>query len=259
MAGCTWLLRGWPLAQNRKKPVPCSTQRNPCCAIPRFWSRGAGMPSTPRVWLLHCTVLANGHVRSPCFTRCAFGSWANSDAFLWLRKRTNETGSGLHETDQTCCGKAAEEARPASIQTLAMRRVRSAGCLCKWHTLLVVLGNADTGKKLLHGAVTTSGGRSTSNLTKDGPKKQHKVKKNSHWTSNVLGTTVYEPARGAWLPKVKACKSWTEWRSLTKELERVWHAMLSLKPHELTTATWDAPVEREMRPRDDSDPWFVPW
>ena len=143
------------------------------------------------------------------------------------------------------------------FQTIAMRR--SAGCLCKWHTLLMALGNAVTGKKLLHGAVTTTGGRPTSNLTKDGPPKS-----STKWKRSLTGRPTYweRPLTRLlgddWLPKVKACKSWTEWRSLTMELERVWHAMLSLKPPELTTGTWDAPVEREERPRDDSDPWLVP-
>ena len=123
------------------------------------------MPSTPRVWLLHCTVLANGHIRSLCFRRCVLGS------------------------------KAAEEARPGSFSN-DCDAACSAGCLYKWHTLLMALGNAVTGKKLLHGAVTTSGGRPTSNLTKDGPKKQHEMEAFSHWTSKVLGTTAYATARG---------------------------------------------------------------
>ena len=62
----------------------------------------------------------------------------------------------------------------------------------------------------------------------------------------------------AWISKLKACHAWAEWFSLTKEFEHSWHVMLNFKPPE---STWvcDAPVEREKRPRDDSDPWNVAW
>ena len=33
----------------------------------------------------------------------------------------------------------------------------------------------------------------------------------------------------AWIPKLKACNTWTEWLSLTKEFGHSWHAMLKLK------------------------------
>ena len=82
-----------------------------------------------------------------------------------------QTRLGVDYTKRTGLAVARQLKKHGQVrfQTIAMRR--SAGCLCKWHTLLMALGNADTGKKLLHGAVTTSGGRPTSNLTKDGPPK----------------------------------------------------------------------------------------
>ena len=46
---------------------------------------------------------------------------------------------------------------------------------------------------------------------------------------------------------------------MTKELEQIWRAMLSLKPPESSTVACGVPVEREKRPRDDSDPWSVDW
>ena len=33
----------------------------------------------------------------------------------------------------------------------------------------------------------------------------------------------------AWIPKLKGCKTWTEWLSLTKDFEHAWHSMLNLK------------------------------
>ena len=35
--------------------------------------------------------------------------------------------------------------------------------------------------------------------------------------------------------------------------------MLNLKPPESSCASSDAPVKREKRPRDDSDPWNLAW
>ena len=55
-----------------------------------------------------------------------------------------------------------------------------------------------------------------------------------------------------WIPKLKACNTWTEWLSLTKEFEHSWHVMLNLKPPE-SSSVCDCPVERSKRPRDDSD------
>ena len=62
----------------------------------------------------------------------------------------------------------------------------------------------------------------------------------------------------AWIPKLKACKTWTEWFSLTGEFERSWHIMFNLKPPE-SSSVCGAPAERAKRPRGDSDPWNVAW
>ena len=32
-----------------------------------------------------------------------------------------------------------------------------------------------------------------------------------------------------WIPKLKRCKTWTEWLSPTKDFECAWHSMLNLK------------------------------
>ena len=114
---------------------------------------------------------------------------------LWLRRRTNETGGGLHETDRTCCGKAAEEARPASFSN-DCDAACSVGCLCKWHTLLMALGNAETGKKLLKNMALRRRVEACIKFHKGWSKKQHEMEAASHWTSKVLGTTVYATARG---------------------------------------------------------------
>ena len=33
----------------------------------------------------------------------------------------------------------------------------------------------------------------------------------------------------AWIPKLKRCKTWKEWLSLTKDFEYAWHSLLNLK------------------------------
>ena len=62
----------------------------------------------------------------------------------------------------------------------------------------------------------------------------------------------------AWIPKLKACNTWTEWFSLTKEFEHSWHVMLNMNPLE-SSSVCDPLGERSKRPRDDSDPWNVAW
>ena len=116
--------------KNRKKPVPCSiTQRNPCCAIPRFRSRGAYMPSTPRVWLLHCTVLATGHIRSLCFRRCVFRSWANSDVFYGCAGRQTRLGVDYMKRTGPLVARQLKKHGQPRFQTLAMRRGQQAACV----------------------------------------------------------------------------------------------------------------------------------
>ena len=39
-------------------------------------------------------------------------------------------------------------------------------------------------------------------------------------------------------------------------MERVWH---ETSPEDQAKAACDVPVEREKRPRDDSDPWTMTW
>ena len=58
----------------------------------------------------------------------------------------------------------------------------------------------------------------------------------------------------AWIPKLKACNTWTE----TKGFAHALHAILNLKPPESSYAC-DALVERSKRSRDDSDPRSVAW
>ena len=63
----------------------------------------------------------------------------------------------------------------------------------------------------------------------------------------------------AWIPKLKRCKTWTEWLSLTKDFGYAWHSMLNLK-YAPDSARWaDTFANHEKRQRDDSNPWNVAW
>ena len=60
-----------------------------------------------------------------------------------------------------------------------------------------------------------------------------------------------------WIPKLKRCKTWTEWLSLTEDVECAWHSMLNLKYTSDLAKGADTFAINEKRPRDDSNPWNV--
>ena len=62
-----------------------------------------------------------------------------------------------------------------------------------------------------------------------------------------------------WIPKLKRCKTWTEWLCLTKDFECAWHSMLNLKYTSDFAKGTDTFAIHEKRPRDDSNPWNVAW
>ena len=62
-----------------------------------------------------------------------------------------------------------------------------------------------------------------------------------------------------WIRKLKKCKTWTEWLSLTKDFECAWHSMLNLKYTSDLVKGADSFTIHEKRPREDSHPWNVAW
>ena len=63
----------------------------------------------------------------------------------------------------------------------------------------------------------------------------------------------------AWIPKLKGCKTWTEWLSLTENFEQAWHSLPNLKYSSDIVKGADTFASREKRPREDCYPWNVPW
>ena len=76
---------------------------------------------------------------------------------------------------------------------------------------------------------------------------------------HVLGNAVYSLFGDDWIPKLKRCKTWTEWLSLTKDFEHAWHSMLNLKSTSDSAKGTDTFANHEKGPRDDSNPWNVAW
>ena len=129
------------------------------------------------------------------------------------------------------------------IQVLAMRRVQQAA----WQ---MAHSPDDAGNRRWEAYIK---------LTKEYPRNSAKWKRPLTGRPTYLERPFTRLLGDAWLPKIKVCKTWTERRSLTKELQRTWHAMLNLKPPEPAAEMCDVPVEREKRPRDGSDPWTLSW
>ena len=148
------------------------------------------------------------------------------------------------------------------LQTPAMRRVRIAA----WQTVSC-LSDAK-GRRYWEESVTWRCDEMWSDDYIKLSKEDHR--NSTQWKRPLPGGPNYwerpftRSLGDAWIPKLKACNTWTQWFSLTKEFEHSWHVvhswhvMLNLKPPE-SPCVCDAPVEREKRARDDSDPWNAAW
>ena len=142
------------------------------------------------------------------------------------------------------------------VQSLAMRRVRIAA----WQ--MVSCPSDAKGRRYWEESVTW---RCDERWRDDYIKLSKEDYRNStQWERPLPGRPTYWERLftrflgDAWIPKLKVCKTWTEWLSLTKEFEYSWHVMLNLKPPE-SSSVCDPAVEQSKRPRDDSDPWNVAW
>ena len=203
------------------------------------------MPSTRRVCQLRYMVLVNGPTHSQCSRLCAFGNW---ESFVQ---------SCVCAGDLTRAGsRQLKKHNQQRVQTLAMRRVRIAA----WQ--MVSCPSDAKGRRYWEESVTWR----CDEMWRDEYIKLSKedYRNSTQWKRPLPGRPNYweRPFTrflgDAWIPKLKACKTWTEWLSLTKEFEHSWHVMLNLKPLESSCAC-DVPVERSKRPRDDNDPWNVAW
>ena len=142
-----------------------------------------------------------------------------------------------YETYRCHCCSAIE----ARFQTLAMRRVRIAA----WQ--MVSCPSDAKGRRYLEDSVTWR----CDELWRDEYIKLSKedYRNSTQWKRPLPGRPNYWERLftcflgDAWIPKLKACNTWSEWFSLTKEFGHSWHVMLNLKPPE-SPCVCDARVER---------------
>ena len=173
---------------------------------------------------------------------------------LCLRGRPNECWADhMKRTGVTAARQLKKQNQPR-VQSLAMRRVRNAA----WQ--MVGCQSDAKGRRYWEESVTWR----FDEMWRDDYIKLSKedYRNSTQWKRLFPGrpTNWERPftrfLADAWIPKLKACNTWTEWLSQTKEFEYSWHVMLNLKPLE-SSSVCDPPVERSQRPRDDSDPWNV--
>ena len=176
---------------------------------------------------------------------------------IWELRRSNESWVDYMKRTGPVAARQLEKYGQLRIQTLTMRRVQQAvwqmahspddagGCRY-WEEAVAWRCDDEWREAYLH-------------FTNEDPKNSTK------WKRLLTGRAAYwerpftRLLGDVWMPKLKVCKNWTEWRSMTKEMERVWHEMLNVKSLEYpATAACDVPVEREKRIRN-SDPWTMSW
>ena len=114
------------------------------------------------------------------------------------------------------------------VQTLAMRLVRIAA----WQ--MVRCERAPILGRICDMALRRNVEGRIHQLVQGRLSEQHAVETPSPRQTDLLGTTFHAILEDAWIPKLKACNTWTEWLSLTRDFEYSWHVMLNLKPLEST-------------------------
>ena len=231
-------------------------RRRVCSVIPNCRSKDVLTPSTRRVCQLRSTVLANGPTHSQCSQALRIWELGKLRRVLCLRMRPNECWADHVKRTGVIVARQLKKHTQPRVQTLAMRRVRIAA----WQ--MVSCPSDAKGRRYSEESVTWR----CDEMWRDEYIKLSKVdfRNSTQWKRPLPGRPNYweRPFTrflgDAWIPKLKACNTWTEWLSLTKEFEHSWHVMLNLKPPE-SSSVCDFPAERSKRPRDDSDPWNVAW
>ena len=175
---------------------------------------------------------------------------------LCLRRRPNECWADHMKRTGVIVARQLKKHNQPRVQSLAMRRARFAA----WQ--MVSCPSDAKGRRYWEESVTWR----CDEMWRDDYIKLSKedYRNSTQWKRPFPGRPTYweRPFTrflgDAWIPKLKACNTWTKCLSLTKEFEYSWHVMLNLKPAE-SSSVCDPPVARSKRPRDDSDPWNVAW
>ena len=153
---------------------------------------------------------------------------------LCLRRRPNECWA--EKRTGVIVARQLKKHNQPRVQTLAMRRVRIAA----WQ--MVSCPSDAKGRRYCEESVTWR----CDEMWRD----EHiKLSKEDHrnstqWKRPLPGWPTYweRPftrfSGDSWIPRLKACNTWTEWLFLTKEFEYSWHVMLNLKPPESSSFLW---------------------
>ena len=173
---------------------------------------------------------------------------------LCLRTRRNECWADHMKRTGVIVARQLKKHNQPRVQTLALRRVRIAA----WQ--MVSCPSDAKGRRYWEESVTWRCDEMLRDknikLSKEDYRNSTRWKRPLPGRPNYLERLFTRFLGDAWIPKLKACNTWTEWLSLTKEFEHSWHVMLNLKPPEASSVC-DFPVERSKRPRDDSDPGML--
>ena len=176
---------------------------------------------------------------------------------LCLRRRPNEGWVDYMKRTGLIAAKQLKKYKQLRIQELAMKRVKIAA----WQ--MASCPDDAKGRRYWEEIVTW---RCDKNWKEDYVKLSKEDYSNSlQWKRPQTGRCTYWELPFArffgddWMHKLKKCKTWTEWISLTKDFERAWHSMLNLKYTSDLVKGTDSFAIHEKRPREDSHPWNVAW
>ena len=185
------------------------------------------MPSTRRACQLRSMELVNGPTHSQCSRLCEFGNWASF--VVSCACAGDLTSAGVEYMKRTCVivARQLKKHNQPRVQTLAMRRVRIAAS-----QMMSCPGDAK-GRRYLEESVTWR----CDEMWRDEYIKLSKedYRNSTQWKRPLPDRPTYweRPFTrflgDAWIPKLKACNTWTEWLTLTKGFEQAWHAMLELE------------------------------
>ena len=130
--------------------------------------------------------------------------------------------------------------------------------LGRWQAARMTPKAEDIGRKLWLCDATNTGRMRLSNCQREDYSNSMQWKRHPTWRCTFWETHFTRFFGDAWIPKLKGCKTWTEWLSLTDNLEQAWHSLLNLYTSDLVK--WaDTFASLEKRPRDDSNLWNVAW
>ena len=209
------------------KPTLFSMRRRLCSVIPNCRSKGVLTPSTRRVCQVRSKVLANGPTHSQCSRLCASGNWESFVESCVCAGDLTRAGLITGNVVASLWPDSSRNTINHACKLLAMR----SGRIAAWQ--MVSCPSDAKGRRYWEESVTWR----CDEMWKDEYIKLSKedYRNSTQWKRPIPGRPNYweRPFTrflgDTWIPRLKACNTWTEW--------------LSLKPHEFSSVC-DFPAER---------------